>query len=244
MRRRTSTDEAAALSLLRRGEIAVRGLMPDASNYTYLAEVCAGGERSLAVYKPVEGEIPLGDFPTGTLGMREVAAYLLDAALGWRIVPPTVYRRDGPLGPGSVQWFVHADHRQHYFTLMPARADDFRVMAAFDCIVNNADRKSGHCLLDGEGHVWGVDNGLTFHPLPKLRTVIWEFAREEIPNRLRDDAARLARELGQAGGWVEELSALISAAELRALAARARRVASEGRYPEPGSRWAYPWPLV
>jgi len=241
---RVAPDEAAALSLLRRGTIEPRGLMPDCSNYTYLAEVCSGSERTLAIYKPVGGEIPLGDFPSGTLGRREVAAYLLDAALGWRIVPPTVYRRDGPLGPGSVQQFIHSDLRQHYFTLMPARADDFRVMAAFDCIVNNADRKSGHCLLDGRGHVWGVDNGLTFHPLPKLRTVIWEFAREEIPGRLRDDAARLARELGKSQDWVREIGALISPAELRALTARARRISSEGRYPEPGSRWAYPWPLV
>jgi uncharacterized repeat protein (TIGR03843 family) len=244
MRPRATPGAAESLSLLRRGTIEPRGLMPDCSNYTYLAEVCAGTERTLAVYKPVDGEIPLGDFPDGTLGKREVAAYLLDRALGWGIVPATVYRQDGPLGPGSLQQFVHADPRQHYFTLMPARADDFRVMAAFDCIVNNADRKSGHCLLDRQGHIFGVDNGLTFHPLPKLRTVIWEFAREEIPGRLRDDAARLARDLERGRDWVRELAGLISQAELRALAARARRVFSEGRYPEPGSRWAYPWPLV
>jgi hypothetical protein len=237
-------DARAALSLLRRGKIDPRGLMPDCSNYTYLAEVCAGEERTLAVYKPVGGEVPLGDFPTGTLGMREVAAYLLDRALGWQIVPPTVYRTDGPLGPGSLQLFIHADPRQHYFTLMPLRADDFRVMAAFDCIVNNADRKSGHCLLDRQGHVWGVDNGLTFHPLPKLRTVIWEFAQEEVPRRLRDDASRLVRELARPRGWVKQLAGLISPAEVKALAARARRLSSEGLYPEPGSRWAYPWPLV
>src|SRR2546429_5719305 len=203
--------------------------MPDCSNYTYLAEVCSGSERTLAIYKPVGGEIPLGDFPSGTLGRREVAAYLLDAALGWRIVPPTVYRRDGPLGPGSVQQFIHADLRQHYFTLMPARADDFRVMAAFDVIVNNADRKSGHCLLDGDGHIWGVDNGLTFHPMPKLRTVIWEFAGEEVPAKLRRDAQRLAEGLVAGEGWVKSLKPLISGAEIRALAQRARRLADEGR---------------
>jgi uncharacterized repeat protein (TIGR03843 family) len=154
--------------------------MPDCSNYTYLAEVRNPRSQTLAIYKPARGEMPLDDFPEGTLGKRDVAAYLVSVALNWQIVPPTVYRNDGPMGPGSLQLFITADLSQHYFTLMPERADDFRRMSAFDVLVNNADRKSGHCLLDGSGQIWGVDNGLTFHPLPKLRTVIWEFSGEEL----------------------------------------------------------------
>jgi uncharacterized repeat protein (TIGR03843 family) len=134
--------------------------------------------------------------------------------------------------------------REHYFSLMPARSVDFRRLAAYDLIVNNADRKSGHCLLDQGGHIWGIDNGLTFHALPKLRTVIWEFAGEAVPANLRRDTQRLAGELVAGDGWVTALHELISAVEIRALAQRARRVADEGRYPEPTSRWAYPWPLV
>src|ERR1700737_2202545 len=231
--------------LLQEGRIKPRGLMPDCSNYTYLANVrgVSGGEP-LAIYKPARGETPLDDFPDGTLGKREVASYLVSAALGWRVVPLTVYRADAPLGPGSLQQFVVADLSQHYFTLMPARARDFRTMAAFDVIVNNADRKSGHCLLDADGHIWGVDNALTFHALPKLRTVIWEFADQEVPSKLRRDAQRLADELAAGEGWVKSLQRLISPAEIRALAHGARRLADEGRYPEPTSRWAYPWPLI
>ena len=218
--------------------------MPDCSNYTYLAEVCgADGSDTLAVYKPVEGETPLDDFPDGTLGKREVAAFMVSDALGWNIVPYTVFRDDGPLGPGSLQQFVHADLRQHYFSLMPNRAADFRAMAAFDVIVNNADRKSGHCLVDRDGHIWGVDNGLTFHPLPKLRTVIWEFSGEEVAPAIRDDARRLAADLLRGSGWVSALSALLSGPELKALGYRAKRLADEGRFPPPTSRWAYAWPL-
>src|ERR1700737_2607505 len=192
--------------LLREGRIKVRGLMPDCSNYTYLAQVHGpDGAQTLAVYKPSQGETPLDDFPDGTPGKREVAAYLVSAALGWQVVPHTVYRDNGPLGPGSLQQFIVADLREHYFSLMPARASTFRTMAAFDLIVNNADRKSGHCLLDREGHIWGVDNGLTFHPLPKLRTVIWEFGGEEIPANLRQDAGRLTGELEAGQGWVKDL---------------------------------------
>jgi uncharacterized repeat protein (TIGR03843 family) len=238
-------EGGAQQRLLRGGRIKPRGLMPDCSNYTYLAEVRGpDGAETLAVYKPAQGETPLDDFPDGTLGKREVAAYLVSAALGWNVVPLTVYRQQGPLGPGSLQQFIVADLRQHYFSLMPARASTFRTMAAFDVIVNNADRKSGHCLLDREGHIWGVDNGLTFHPLPKLRTVIWEFGGQEIPANLRDDAQRLAGELLAGQGWVKTLAGLITGPEIRALAQRARRVADEGRFPEPSSRWAYPWPLI
>src|SRR2546429_9662815 len=241
---RSLTGEAQR-RLLRDGRIKPRGLMPDCSNYTYLAQVSGlNGAQTLAVYKPAQGETPLDDFPDGTLGKREVAAYLVSAALGWNVVPLTVYRDDGPHGPGSLQQFIVADLREHYFSLMPARALDFRRLAAFDVIVNNADRKSGHCLLDGDGHIWGVDNGLTFHTLPKLRTVIWEFAGEEVAESLRQDARQLAGELTGAAGWVRGLKQLISAAELRALGQRARRLADEGRYPEPTSRWAYPWPLI
>ncbi len=238
-------DGEAQRRLLREGRIKARGLMPDCSNYTYLAHVRGdAGADTLAVYKPAQGETPLDDFPDGTLGMREVAAYLVSTALDWQVVPLTVYRTDGPLGPGSLQQFIVADVSEHYFTLMPGRAADFRTIAAFDVIVNNADRKSGHCLLDGDGHVWGVDNGLTFHPLPKLRTVIWEFGGEEVPAKLRRDAQRLAEELVAGEDWVKSLRQLISGAEIRALAQRARRLSDEGRYPEPTSRWAYPWPLI
>src|SRR5438270_10508839 len=131
---RSLTGEAQR-RLLRDGRIKPRGLMPDCSNYTYLAQVSGqDGAQTLAVYKPASGEMPLDDFPDGTLGKREVAAYLVSEALGWRVVPPTVYRADGPHGPGSLQQFIAADLSQHYFTMMPKRAEDFRMMAAFDCI--------------------------------------------------------------------------------------------------------------
>src|SRR5256886_17418506 len=220
-------DGEAQHQLLREGRIKPRGLMPDCSNYTYLAQVRGpDGAETLAVYKPSPGETPLDDFPDGTLGKREVAAYLVSDALRWQGVPFTVYREDGPMGPGSLQRFIVADLREHCCSLMPARALDFRRLAAFDVIVNNADRKSGHCLLDGDGHIWGVDNGLTFHTLPKLRTVIWEFAGEEVAESLRQDARQLAGELTGAAGWVRGLKQLISRSE-------ERRVGKECR-----SRWS------
>ena len=158
------------------------------SNATFLVNASLDGIEVPAVYKPQRGERPLWDFPDGTLCHREVAAYELSEALGWSIVPETVLR-DGPYGIGMVQRFVDHDPDDHYFTLLEAHMDDFRRFAAFDVLANNADRKGGHCLLaQRDGHIWGIDHGLTFHVADKLRTVIWDFAGEPRPRRRSLDA--------------------------------------------------------
>lgn len=224
--------------LLARGEISLRGRLPRSSNATFLVELTLDGARGLAVYKPGRGERPLWDFPPN-LYRREVAACRLAEALGWPVVPPTV-ERPGPLGPGSVQQFVHADFAQHYFTLRedPAHHERLRLICALDLLANNADRKSGHCLVDGEGRVWAVDNGLTFHPDPKLRTVIWDFAGQPLPAPVVTGMERLL-----AAGLPADLAGLLTADERRALLARARALLDAPRFPaDPGHR--YPWPLV
>jgi uncharacterized repeat protein (TIGR03843 family) len=198
------------------------------------------GEHSLAaVYKPHRGERPLWDFPRG-LYQREVAAFELSAAAGWQLVPETVLREEAPLGIGSLQRFVDADFEQHYFTLLEEERhhDALRTMAVFDLIANNADRKGGHCLLDGEGHLWGIDHGLCFHVQPKLRTVIWDFSGEPIPDRLIDDLRRLA------ACPPESLSGLLDPAERDAVVKRAGRLIRMAAFPDPGSGRPYPWPLV
>ena len=120
--------------------------MPWSSNATFLVNVTSNGDEMLGIYKPQRGERPLWDFPRGTLCQREVAAYELSDILGWDIVPHTVLR-DGPAGIGAVQRFVEHDPDDHYFTLLERHGDDFRRMAAFDVVINNTDRKGGHCLL-------------------------------------------------------------------------------------------------
>jgi hypothetical protein len=197
----------------------------------------------MAVYKPVSGETPLWDFPDGSLAAREAAAYLVARSLGWPGVPPTVLR-DGPEGPGAVQLFVEMDPRgEHYFTLAERRPDDFRDVALFDLLVNNADRKSGHCLLDVAGRVFVIDHGVCFHEEPKLRTVIWEFAGEAVPSRRLADVERLEDELVR-GELRRELSTLLSAREVEATVERARVSRSGGVFPHPGPGRPFPWPPV
>jgi hypothetical protein len=242
VRPRTAEPHAPVLSLLERGRLEVLGVLPRASNATLLARVRDGSRSVLAVYKPRRGEAPLWDFPHGTLCQREVAAYVLARALGWPNVPPTVLR-DGPHGPGSVQLFVPARPEEHFFTLRDRRPDEFRAVAAFDVVANNADRKAGHCLLAPDGRIWAVDHGVCFHEEPKLRTVIWDFAGEPLPAALVEDVARVALDL-RSGPLRDALRGLLTTREVEATARRAEALASSGRFPSPGSHRAYPWPPV
>jgi hypothetical protein len=207
-----------------------------------LGEVSDGDQTALVVYKPRDGEAPLWDFPEGTLCRREVAAYVLAEGLGWPRIPPTILR-DGPHGPGAVQLFVQADPREHYFTLRETRLEDFRTVAAFDILINNADRKSGHCLQDPDGTIWLVDHGLSFSVQPKLRTVIWEFSGEPLPQPICADLQRITADL-ESGRLRGDLLELIDEREVTATARRGRALVRSGRFPSPGPNRSYPWPPV
>lgn len=238
--------QAAGLSTVPRalaeGEMELLGLMPNASNATYLARCVTGDDEVYAIYKPAEGENPLWDFPDATLHRREVAAWELASAIGWPNVPPTVLR-DGPAGIGSAQLFVRFDPAHHYFTLEQDRPEDFRRVALFDLVANNADRKGGHCLLDADGTIWVIDHGVCFHTEPKLRTVIWGFIGEPIPAGERADLERLRIEL--AGPVGERLAELLEPAEVAATGERLEALLALGAFPEPDPMTRpYPWPPI
>jgi uncharacterized repeat protein (TIGR03843 family) len=228
------------LEVLSTGEVEIEGRLPWSSNFSFLVSVRCGGNFVRAVYKPGRGERHLWDFGS-QLFRREVAAYELSAALGLGVVPETVLRSDAPLGEGSLQRFVDADFEQHYFTLVSVPGCDARLreLAGFDVLLNNADRKSGHVLLDGHGSIWGIDNGLCFHVQPKLRTVMWDFAGERLPEAVVEAAARVGDEVPPS------VSSLISDTETMALVDRARALVRRPKFPSPGAdHRAYPWPLV
>ncbi len=226
-------------AVLAEGEIEIEGRMPWSSNGTFLVTVTLGEQWLRAIYKPRRAERPLWDFPGG-LDRREVAAHELSEALGWGLVPHTVLR-DGPLGLGSVQRFIDADFEQHYFTLYEAgrHHDRMRAMCAFDLVANNTDRKSGHCLVSVGDELFGIDHGLCFHEDFKLRTVIWEFAGEALPEDLAADLARLADD-----GLPDRLTALLEDHEVEALEDRLDQLVALGHFPLDETGHRYPWPLV
>jgi hypothetical protein len=226
--------------LLEEGQLRLVDRLPRASNETFLAEVTDGARVVPVVYKPRDGELPLWDFPDGTLCHREVAAFVLAEELGWPEVPPTVLR-EGPLGEGSVQLFVEADPAEHYFTLRDRFPDLFRRVAAFDVISGNGDRKAGHCLLSPGDQVWLVDHGLCFAARPWLRTVIWDFAGELVPDDIAEDVRRVAGDL-RSGAVRDRMEALLAAEEVEAAAERAEGLLRSGTFPHPGPGRSHPWP--
>ncbi len=228
-----------AMRVLRDGDVEVEGRMPWSSNATFLVTIRADDEQVQAIYKPGKGERPLWDFPNG-LYRREVAAWHLSEALDLGLVPITI-SRDGPYGEGSMQLFVPSDFEQHYFTMYEGRPDlhdQFRAICAFDMIANNTDRKSGHCLLGLDGRVWAIDNGLCFSPEFKLRTVIWEFADERIPDTVLERVARLC------DGVPAEVADLLDEDETEALLRRVRAMLARPVFPTDTTGHRYPWPLV
>ena len=239
-------DAPYVLDALRTGEVQAMDLLYDSSNYVFLVALAhpEHGE-GLAVYKPVAGEAPLSDFPYGTLHRREVAAYELSRLLGWGVVPPVV-EREGPRGVGSMQLFIEHDPDQHYFAMRgdPQLHPQYIRLAAFDLIANNADRKGGHMLLDRSGHVWAIDNALTFHRIDKLRTVIWDFWGETVPDALLADVERVMRCVSDEAPESDAFRAMISTGEVDTFVRRCAALLAEPVLPEMYPWRCVPWPLV
>ncbi len=247
------------------GELTIEGRIMPASNATFIGEVA--GVR--VVYKPVAGERPLWDFADGTLGRREVAAYVVSEALCWDVVPPTVLR-DGPAGEGMVQAWREPDPSQAPVDLVPHTRmpegylhvldafdqrdrpisvvhEDTRVlrrMAVFDVLINNADRKGGHVLAMPGGHRHGVDHGVSFHVDEKLRTVLWGWAEQPLSEEERDGVQSLLDRVTTTGsGLRERLDELLAGHEVDAFVGRCELLLASGRMPLPSGGWpAIPWP--
>jgi uncharacterized repeat protein (TIGR03843 family) len=231
------------LEALHKGDISMEGQFLRGSNYTFLANLVYQGKEMQVVYKPSRGEQPLWDFPTGTLARREVAAYLVSEAAGWHMVPPTIYRRNAPLGPGSIQQYIEHDPSYHYFNFEDDDRQRLRPVMLFDSLINNADRKGSHIFLDTTGKIWLIDHGLCFHVDDKLRTVIWDFAGESIAPNLLDDLRRLLDCLVAGTPLERELLHHLSRLEIDALISRGRHLLNSGCFTQPPrDRRTYPWP--
>jgi uncharacterized repeat protein (TIGR03843 family) len=236
-------DDAELTGLLQEGDLTLEGLISWGSNYVFLGQVQAADASLPVVYKPVRGERPLADFPSGTLAAREVGAFVLDRLLGWRLVPPTVMR-EGEYGAGSVQLFLPVDQEAHFFTFRDDRSFRPALMSlvAFDIIANNADRKAGHCLRHGKRTIVAIDHGLCFHTAPKLRTVIWDFAGLLLPRAVLSALRRLLDDWSTASSC---LAPYLTVDEIGALRARAEALLASRRFPHPPEgRRPYPWPPI
>ena len=228
------------MKILEIGEITVEGRLVDASNATLFVEISDGNSAVKAIYKPVAGERPLWDFPDGNLASRERAAYLVDQALGFGHIPLTILR-DGPFGFGMVQRWIDVDEEIDLEQYFRERYPQLREVALLDAVINNTDRKIGHLLPDGEGHLYVCDHGVTFHVDDKLRTVLWQWAGEALTD---DEVAALTKLLKSLeGGELAELEGLLTTEEIDALINRTSRLIASKSFPEPNPEWPHiPWP--
>ena len=232
------------LSLLNSGDIVRGQRIAWSSNATFLVHINAGRGNTLkAIYKPQSGEFPLSDFPNGTLYKRERAAFLISRRLGWPNVPITIIR-DGPRGIGTMQLFVESDPRVTYFDLVDDYFEQFMYFAAFDFLINNADRKGGHCLKDKHGTIWSVDHGLAFHSAFKMRTVMLELWGKKIPEHILADIASFSEKIsGASASYEEDLTNHNSVPEIDALQRRADFLIHTPVIPQLDPRFNIPWPL-
>jgi uncharacterized repeat protein (TIGR03843 family) len=243
----TNTD---ILEILQLGKITLEGEFVWGSNYTFLVNVESNGQVIKAVYKPTRGERPLWDFPAASLAKREAAAYWVSQALKWELVPPTVYRKKAPIGAGSLQLYIEHDPNYHYFNFTEEDRQRLRPTVVFDFLINNADRKGSHILVDKDRHFWLIDHGVCFHVEDKLRTVIWDFVGEPIPDELLDNLQHMLSTLESAVGeeptqFATMLSPYLTRGEIRALARRAQNLIASSSFPNiPADRRPYPWPAV
>lgn len=254
------------LAALAGGELEIEGRLARASNATLRCVVpVAPGVEVRCVYKPVRGERPLWDFPDGTLCHREVAAHDLAVTLGWPIVPPTAWRDDGPAGPGMCQAWIDEVDEPGLVAIAPIdvvpagwievfQGEDgsgnpvsllhrdtlaLQQVALLDAVINNADRKGGHLLQDADGRVWGIDHGVTFSDEDKLRTVLWGWAEQPLPDDLLAPLAGVERREG-----FDRVCSWLAPPEVEALLDRVERILRERTFPAPSHGWpSIPWPV-
>jgi len=221
------------------GEIVVVGRLVDASNATLLANIKDSDPKIEIIYKPVAGERPLWDFPDGDLASREYSAFLLSLMAGFNLVPLTVLR-DGPFGHGMVQEWIDIDETVDVVEYGQSNDDQLRKLALFDSVINNADRKFGHLLLDKQGVLKGCDHGISFHTEDKLRTVIWQFSSLQFNS---EEIILLNKVIGL--NLEQIFNEYLTASEINALRQRVDELLSTGMFPEPSQiRPAVPWPPV
>jgi len=258
---------AEVVEVLERGDVILEGRLVQASNASFVGQVSLDGVAVPCIYKPVRGERPLWDFPHGTLAGREVAAYEISQLAGWEVVPPTVMAT-GPFGPGMVQQWIEdeqdvrlvdllvgrdipdgwlhvldaVDEDDELVSLVHADEPSLRSLAVFDAVVNNADRKGGHVLVDADSTARGCDHGVTFHVEDKLRSVLWGWAGQPLADTDRAALEELRSQLRRTETQAR-LAALLWSDEVTRTERRIDRLLRTGRHPRPSPGWpAIPWP--
>ncbi|WP_123025820.1 SCO1664 family protein [Mycolicibacterium stellerae] len=146
----------------------------------------------------------------------------------------------GRIPPGFLPVLRAYDYAGDEVTLVHADNVRLRRMAVFDVLINNADRKGGHILSAVDGHVYGVDHGVSLHVEDKLRTVLWGWAGKPVDDETLETVGRLRDDLR--GTLGEQLREHITGREVDALRRRAVALLNNPVMPSPDRHRPIPWP--
>jgi uncharacterized repeat protein (TIGR03843 family) len=228
-----------SIDVATRGDLEITGRLVDASNATLFGTVTLGSESFEVIYKPVAGERPLWDFPDGTLADREYAAFLLSDLSGFNLVPPTILR-EGPAGFGMVQRWIDVDDSINLAEFFGQDLPALRELALFDSIINNTDRKIGHLLPSVDGHLFACDHGVTFHSEDKLRTVLWQWAGDDLTT---EEISKVKSVAERVSNNPDLFAPHLTPVEYLSLQTRILRLLDDAKMPSPSDDWPpIPWP--
>ena len=254
------------LDLLLSGEIEIVGLIPDSSNGALKVTIRGSNQSMEAIMKPEVSIRPLWDFPDLDLNNREYATYLLDRGLDLNYVPETVMRNVKGIGNSLIQeWVKESDNDliivkspedipndylkvlQGYdelnklITLAHKDVRDLRNLCLFDLVINNADRKGGHLLMDTDNKMWAIDHGVSWHQESKIRTVLWGWIDIAFNDK---DITLLEKAKNVLQAWKEEDFNYLSEIEIEQAIKRVDELLEINAFPQPGDQWpAVPWPI-
>ncbi|MCX4662859.1 SCO1664 family protein [Streptomyces uncialis] len=182
-----------------------------------------GSAATLAVPGTPDGPGTDDDPGTGLLALLDTE----EPGPGWKAIG------FADVGGGRTALLVHADD------------DRLRRLAVLDAVINNSDRKGGHLLPTAAGRLYGIDHGVTFHTDDKLRTLLWGWAGEPLPEDALTALTTLEAALEPGQALAARLTALLTETEIAATRARVAALLAAGIHPKPGGEWpAIPWPPV
>ena len=199
--------------------------------------------KEYAIYKPGIGERPLYDFPSGNLYKREYASYIFSLILGWPNIPPTFIVDINPFGHGSIQKIIF-NKGLNYFDLLNDKTNDFFKFSIFDFLINNADRKGGHCILDEENKLWSIDHGVTFHEIFKVRTVMFDVWEKIIPEKIIKEITKFKSKFNEDKNIQNLFKELLSKNEIKAIIERLDLILEIKKLPSINQNDNIPWPLI
>lgn len=125
-----------------------------------------------------QGELRPG-VPVGGMTDREYAASIIDDVMGWGQVPKVTYARYGQQDGIFMKFVEDGIERGSYYMYgetMAIGRDQLQKSMIFDIVIGHSDRHGGNWMIDPQGKVHLIDNGLCLPDVPDFH---FRYSRED-----------------------------------------------------------------